>query len=98
MLKMNTNTVDRLFKQNHGKAKNFGQVAGYLVANYTEGLDEEYKLKLTANTAVGMAMGAALVKNKYLLIGTAIGAAATGLTVKLYNDFKNRENTEKKEV
>lgn len=87
----------RIYKRNFKNRDNFKGYADWIVENCTQGLDDEAKRHLSADTAVGMAMGEALTKNKYLLIGSALGAVGTGLAVKLYNDFKDRVETEEKE-
>ena len=94
---MRASKLEQMFQENFNRGANFKHIADYIVAHHTKGLDDERKKDVSADTALGMAMGEALTKNKYLSIGIAVGALGTGLAVKLYYDFKDRNDTEEEE-
>jgi hypothetical protein len=79
--KMDTNKIDKLFDKNFDRRDNFKHIADYIVARHTTGLDEERKIDVSADTALGMALGEAITKNNYLLTGLAIGVFGTVATI-----------------
>lgn len=93
---METRKIQKLFRENFNKRDNFKQISDYLVDNYTVDIDDERKRDVSADTAVGMAMGVAMAKNEFMLKGLAIGALGTGLAVAIGNKIiKSREQTYK---
>lgn len=82
---------ERLFQKNFDKRDNFKHLADYIVAHHTRDLDDERKIDVSADTALGMALGEAITKNKYLLTGMTIGSLGTIGALSLYNKFKKRK-------
>jgi hypothetical protein len=90
MLVMETKKFERLFNKNFDKRDRFKHLADYLVEHHTTGLDDERKIDVSADTALGMALGEAMAKNKYLLGGVAIGVIATVAAFNIGFVIKNK--------
>lgn len=61
------------------------------------GISDDSKMGISYLSAVDMAIGEAVTRNKYLLIGGAIGVLGTTLTIGIYKKYKNRKNTVEEE-
>jgi DNA replication protein DnaC len=95
MLKMDVKRIEKLFQESYEKKLEFIKPAIYIVETHTSDLDDNGKNDLAHDTALGMAIGAAMSKNKHLLIGGAIGVGATVLAIGVIN--KLRKKSKKKE-
>ena len=94
---MNEDKAIKLFNYGEENAKNFKHIADPVV-KYSTITDEENMKTISYLSSVDMAIGAAVMRNKHILIGVAIGAVGTGLAFVIGNKIKKRRNTKKEET
>lgn len=91
---MKDSRIDKLYNNDiDEKAKEFRPMSDYIVNKYVtsvEGkkLTQEARMNISFISSVDMAMGAELVKSKYLIIGSLIGIAGTIVLLQIKNKFK----------
>lgn len=73
------------------KRDGFMDMAERLVQTHTVDKSDEFKIDLSADVALGMAIGEAMTKNRNLLTGVTIGAIGTSLAVGVIYKIKNRK-------
>ena len=95
---MKISKFEKLVSIGFKNRENFKHLSDYLVQTRTVGLDEERKMDVSADTALGMAIGMAMGKNRNLVTGMALGALGTGLAALGIKKIKDRIFTEEKVV
>lgn len=81
---------DKLFTLCEEKAEKFKWVAEPIV-EATVVSDDDNKKVISHLSAIDMAIGEEVTKNKHILTGVIIGTVGTGLTVVLVNKIKNKK-------
>ena len=81
----------------HSNPEEFKKAANYIVEHYVSSpkngpeLDESARSVISAVSAEDMAIGARLVRGKYILIGVVIGALATTLVAIATNESEKEK-------
>jgi hypothetical protein len=88
---------DKLFTLGENRAKYFKWVADPIV-EATVVSDDENKKTISYLSAVDMAIGEAVTKNKHIMTGVGIGAIGTILAFGIYGRIKHRRNAEEEVV
>lgn len=86
-MRMTKGKLEAVYQKNFDNRDGWKHISDYLVERYTTDIDDERKLDVSADIAVGMAMGEALSRNYHTLKGVTIGALGVGLGVILINKF-----------
>lgn len=84
--------LDKIISKSFKTRDKFKGVADYMVDAYTNDLTDEAKVNLSADTALGMAIGEELTKDGHFLRGAVIGTIGTGLALGLGYIFTRKGN------
>ena len=95
---MKDNTrIEKLYIEGYEKRNDFRSMSDYINEKYVTDPKEGDKLTQEARdvisevSAIDMAIGSESTKNKYLLIGSAIGIVGTIIVMKIRKKFKKDE-------
>lgn len=82
---------DKLFTLGENRAKYFKWVSEPITEATVTLVDDDERKIISYLSAVDMAIGEEVTKNKHILTGIIIGTVGTVLTVKLVNKFKEKK-------
>jgi beta-lactamase class D len=90
-----TKSYEKAFDFSGHNHRRFLPASTYMINTHAVSLDdtplkEEHRPNAIDQASWNMAIGEALTRNRYLVIGVAMGVAASAVAVKIYKKFKRK--------